>query len=60
MMKEEVADAKLRGQRIIYVNEAMFPTATILSSASASKGQYFIVEEKLKSAPAISVLGGVS
>ena len=38
-MMKEVADEKLRGQWIIYVNEAMFPTATILSSANASKGQ---------------------
>ena len=59
-MMKKVADAKLRGQGIVYVNEAMIPTATILSSANASKGQYLIVEETLTSAPAISVVGGVS
>ena len=48
------------GKRIIYTDEEMFTTATMLSKAYAGKNQNVHIEDKLASSPALAVVAGVS
>ena len=59
-MKEEVQEAIACGKRIIYTDEAMFTTATMLDKAYACRNQNVYIEDKLASSPALAVVAGVS
>ena len=59
-MKEEVMHAVASGKRIIYTDEAMFTTTTMLSKAYAGKNRNVHIEDKLASSPALAVVAGVS
>jgi hypothetical protein len=59
-MKQEVRDAIAHGKRIIYTDEAMFTTATMLDRSYAGRHQNVTIEDKLASSPALAVLAGVS
>jgi len=51
-MKSQLRKALNQGRRIIYVDEAVFTTATLPSKAFALKGQNIELDEKLVSLPA--------
>ena len=59
-MKSQLRKALNQGRRIIYVDEAVFTTATLPSKAFALKGQNIELDEKLVSLPALAVVAGVS
>ena len=59
-MKQEVREAIANGKRIIYTDEAMFTTATMLDRSYAGRHQNVTLEDKLASSPALAVLAGVS
>ena len=55
-----VRQAISQGKRIIFSDEAVFTTATLLDRAYASKKHNVTIEEKLASSPAVAVVAGVS
>jgi len=59
-MKTQLRKALDQGRRIIYVDEAMFTTATLPSKAFALKGQNIELDEKFISLPSVAVVAGVS
>ena len=60
MMLAEVSRAVECGKRLIYVDEAMFTTSTMLDRGYSGKRQNVTLEEKLVSSPALAVVAGVS
>jgi len=59
-MIEQIKDAKARGKRIIFADEAVFTTATLPDRAYAAKKDNVTLEEKLCSSPEVAVVAGVS
>ena len=59
-MMASVKQAISRGKRIIFSDEAVFTTATLLDRAYASKKHNVSIKEKLASSPAVAVVAGVS
>jgi transposase len=59
-MIDSVKQATSQGKRIIFSDEAVFTTATLLDKAYAPKKHNVNIEEKLASSPAVAVVAGVS
>ena len=59
-MIDSVKQATRQGKRIIFSDEAVFTTATLLDRAYAPKKHNVNIEEKLASSPAVAVVAGVS
>jgi len=59
-MIDSVKLATSKGKRIIFSDEVVFTTATLLDRAYAPKKHNVSIEEQLASSPAVAVVGGVS
>jgi hypothetical protein len=59
-MKSQVKDSMLKGQKIIYVDEAMFTTATRLTHAYSAVKSNVCVAEVSSSVQALAVVAGIS
>ena len=59
-MRQELQQAMIAGKRVIFIDEAMFTTATMPTRGFAGKYENVVVEEKLTSSPALAVVAGVS
>ena len=59
-MIDSVKLSTSKGKRIIFSDEVVFTTATLLDRAYAPKKHNVHIEEQLASSPAVAVVGGVS
>ena len=59
-MLGEVHRAVAAGKRLIYTDEAMFTTSTMMKRGYSAKHSNVTLEESLVSSPALAVVAGVS
>ena len=59
-MRSEVKDALERNYKLVFVDETMFTTSTVLTHAFSSKKNNIEISQDLMNNEALAVVGGVS
>jgi hypothetical protein len=60
MMRSEVKDALERNYKLVFVDETMFTTSTVLTHIFSSKKNNIEISQDLMNNEALAVVGGVS